>query len=124
MRLGQIRRLDYWLEKCFFDGFKDTPEIDARKEARKKWKPIIEQLLLNTTSLPDDSFLKTPAIQGRTLEQIEVECFGYECSFLLLRGYAPGSYMGTCYVCKETFGGDKRCIICVDCAAKQTLNLS
>jgi len=31
-------------------------------------------------------------------------------------GWAPGNYYGTCFKCKDEFVGDKRALICADCA--------
>lgn len=31
-------------------------------------------------------------------------------------GWAPGNYQNTCHVCNQTFMGDKRAVMCADCA--------
>lgn len=33
--------------------------------------------------------------------------------------YAPGDYMCRCSSCKDYYAGDKRSVICADCAYKQ-----
>lgn len=37
---------------------------------------------------------------------------------LALYGYAPGNYECRCYLCKETFVGDKRATTCKRCAGE------
>jgi len=34
-----------------------------------------------------------------------------------LVGYAPGGYMCKCAICEAQFEGDKRAVMCLDCAA-------
>ena len=37
-------------------------------------------------------------------------------------GWCPGSYTCTCAVCRDIFIGDKRAVVCADCAYKKDQN--
>jgi hypothetical protein len=35
-----------------------------------------------------------------------------------IKGYAPGGYTDRCCICGKLFVGDKRCVVCYECAKK------
>lgn len=120
MRLGQIRRLHTWLN-CTGYMLNDDP---ALKQSRTQVSPIIKSLVQSNEGFEDGLEIKTPFIENETLEQIEIRCYGHTVTSLVLGGYAPGNYMGTCRTCETTFIGDKRCRTCIPCAATAPINLS
>lgn len=94
------------------------------KQRRKQVTPVVDALVVEHEGFENASEIKTPFIENETLEQIEIGCYGHPITRLMLGGYAPGNYMGTCLSCKTTFIGDKRCRICIPCAATKPINLS
>ena len=34
----------------------------------------------------------------------------------ITKGWAPGDYACSCFKCKQRFWGDKRAVLCADCA--------
>lgn len=117
MRLGQLRRLHHWL------GLSNYLPGDEQLANRKKLLPVITDIINVHVEHPNETEI-TNRIEDKTIEQMEVDCFGHAITRLLLGGYAPGNYMGTCTTCEGRVMGDKRCRTCIDCAATRPINLS
>lgn len=122
MRVGQIRRLHHWLDLAYPLNEANKGEV---REQQKRFKPIIAEIVVSAATFPEGFELQhIESIEGHTLEEIERMCFGYPITHLILRGFHPGKYMGTCRTCDTTFIGDKRCLVCIPCAGVRSISLS
>lgn len=136
MNNGHIRRLHWWLESTV-NGF-IVPECDTAKIlCRKRYLPMVEEIVAQNVGQPDDAHIQTPVtfngitygendidILQLALNKVEQECYGTSITRLLLGGFYPGNYMSTCALCTNKFIGQKRGVVCIPCAALRVPALS